>query len=71
MLFPVDEEDLCVFAEPTSGHIQAGVEVRLMHVFAAELSAEFLKGAFSLSERRLQAADALHVLLCQSGLTHG
>lgn len=55
---------LLIQTEPTSGNVQAGVELRLMCVFAAELSAEFLKGSFSLSESRLQAADPLHVLLC-------
>ena len=49
---------------PTSGYIQACVELRLMCVFAAELSAECLKGGFSLSESRLQTVDPLHMLLC-------
>lgn len=47
---------------PTSGYIQACVELRL--IFAAELSAECLKGGFSLPESRLQTVDSLHMLLC-------
>lgn len=49
--------------EPTFGYIQAGMQVGVMPVFAAQVSAEFLKGGFPLSENRLQTADPLHVLL--------
>lgn len=55
--------------EPTSGYIQAGMDLGLMSVFAAELSAQFLEGRFSLPQSRLQTADPLHVLLRQSCLT--
>lgn len=55
---------------PTSGYIQAGVELGLLHIFAAELSTQLLEGCLSLPQSWLQTADPLHVLLCQSRLTH-
>lgn len=52
---------LLILTEPTSGYVQAGVR---LCVFAAQLSTDFLKGCFPLSESRLQAVDPLHMLLC-------
>lgn len=61
---------LLIQSEPTSGYIQAGMDLGLMCVFAAESSAQFLEGSVSLPQSRLQTADPLHVLLGQSGLTN-
>lgn len=48
--------------------VGAGVQLQVLHVFAVQLQVEFLQGAVPLPQGRLQAADALHVLLHQAGL---
>lgn len=68
-LLKVRRDETSMVGPPTSGHVQAGVEMRRLLVFAAELSAELLKRGLSLPENRLQAADPLHVLLGQGRLT--
>lgn len=48
--------------------VGAGVQLQVLHVFAVQLHVELLQGAVPLPQSRLQAADALHVLLHQAGL---
>jgi len=45
-----------------------GVPLQELHVFAVQLLVELLQRVVPLTERRLQAQDALHVLLHQAGL---